>query len=239
MNIDTLNGTVLHVDVVARPIIKGVDIDVIAINGQRRQILLSERAGIPQRFKRRRRNGLQVTAGKRNQNNALRNNGTARAVHGRTKLQGSHDGTHLGVDLVEDGIPRLSTPHRSARDKVHLSVRHNGVRCRDARTRLLLFIGQKIERPRRRISLRCGRKGIRCRSRTAVCKTVPRCVDIGVSGSRIGFWLSAWNKRARSIHVSKLNGIALNRQIPRCHNGGIRAINDERPIAPWRFARHS
>lgn len=185
MNIDALNGAVLHV--VARPIIKGVDIDVIAVNGQRRQILLSERIGIPQRFKRRCRNGLQVTAGKRNQDNTLRDNRAARAVHRRAKLERSHDGARCGIDLVQDGIPCLSAPYRGARDKVYLSVRDNGVRRRTLAPAFCCSSVRRLSAPRRRVRLCCRRKGIRCRAGAAIRKAVPRDINIGMSGSRISF----------------------------------------------------
>ena len=141
MNIDAPDRTVLHIIAIGRPTIKGVDIDVVAVNGQRRLILHSEGIGIPQRLKRFRRNSLQIATGKRNQNDALRNNGTAGAIHGRAKLKRAYDGTRLGVDLIQNRIPRLSAPYRSARDKVHLSVRDNGVRRRGACACLLLLFG--------------------------------------------------------------------------------------------------
>ena len=141
MNIDAPDRTVLHVIAIGRPIIKGVDIDVVAVNGQRRQVLLRKRIGIPKRLKRFRRNSLQIAAGKRNQNNALRNNRTAGGIHGRAELKRSQNGTRLGINLIQDSIPRLSAPYRSARDKVHLSVRDNGVRRRGACACLLLLFG--------------------------------------------------------------------------------------------------
>ena len=127
--------------------IKGVDIDVVAVNGQRREILHSEGIGIPQRLKRLCRNSLQIAARKRNQDDALRNNGTAGAIHGGAKLKRSLNGARCGIDLVQDSIPRLSVPYRGARDKVHLSICNNRIGCRDICTRLLLLFGQKVERP--------------------------------------------------------------------------------------------
>ena len=145
MDIDTLNGAVLYV--VARPIIKSVDIDVVAVNGQRRQILHSEGIRIPQCLECFRRNSLQIAARKRNQDNTLRDNGAARAIHRGAKLKGAHNGARLGINLVEDRVPCLSAPHRSSGDEVHLSVRNNGIRRRDACARPLLLFGQKVERP--------------------------------------------------------------------------------------------
>ena len=72
-----------------------------------------------------------------------------------------------------------------------------------------------------------GVRAYRRRTSTAICKTVPRDIDIGMRSSKISFWLTAWNKRTRRVYVSKLNGIALNRQVARCHNGSIRTINNE------------
>ena len=147
VNIDALNGAVLHVNVIARPLIKGIDVDVVAVNGQRGLILHGEGIGIPQCLERLCRNSLQVTTRKRNQNDTLRNNRTAGAIHGRAKLKSAHNGARSGINLIQDSIPRLSAPYRGARDKVHLSICNNGIGRRNICARLLLLFGQKVKCP--------------------------------------------------------------------------------------------
>ena len=190
----------------------------------------------PDGLERARRERLQIAARKRNDDEAVRIDGTARGIHGARERHGLLDLTRRRVDDLQArkaarGSPRDGIVGCGARNHIELVRDHQRSGSRKARARRNLGIGQQALGPGRigAYGRGVGRGG---RPRATVGITVPLHIERRAVGGRIGLDVVCGLLGAIALDVAELDAVAVFDVVARSTDARIAVVDEERPIAP-------